>query len=81
MDASQLTTEKHSRAVFIDFLDRQAQISNRNKLGIPRPVESISPLGSDGPDYTNWYNYVITGPIYFKPPQAAVAVSHSQPAP
>ena len=81
MDASQLTTEKHSRAVFIDFLDRQAQISNRNKLGIPRPVESISPLGSDGPDYTNWYNYVITGPIYFKPPQAAVAVPNSQPIP
>jgi len=68
MDASQLTYEKHSRAVYVAFLARQAEINDRNQRGIPRPVESISPVGSDGPDYTNWYNYVLTGPLFIPKP-------------
>ena len=63
MDASQLTYERHSRAVYVNYRMRQLEIEQRNLYGIPRPVESISPVGGDGPDYTNWYNYVLTGPL------------------
>ena len=63
MDASQLTYERHSRAVYVNYRMRRLETEQRNLYGIPRPVESISPVGGDGPDYTNWYNYVLTGPL------------------
>ena len=63
MDASQLTYERHSRAVYVDYRTRQLETEDRNRRGTTRPVESISPVGGDGPDYTNWYNYIITGPL------------------
>lgn len=66
MDASQLTNERHSRAVYVNYRMRRLETEQRNLYGIPRPVESISPAGGDGPDYTNWYNYVITGPLYIE---------------
>jgi len=64
MDASQLTHERHSRAVYVNYRMRQLETEQRKFYRIPRPVESISPVGGDGPDYTNWYNYIITGPLY-----------------